>query len=113
MSANLKDQVLAGIMWNTVARIGQQSVQFAISVILARLLLPDDFGTIGMILVFTSFVGMFADAGFGSAVVQRSHITDLHLQSVFWFNVADATGTSTTLVSNNVRRPNSSVTSTR
>ena len=88
MSANLKDQVLAGIMWNTVARIGQQSVQFAISVILARLLLPDDFGTIGMILVFTSFVGMFADAGFGSAVVQRSHITDLHLQSVFWFNVA-------------------------
>jgi O-antigen/teichoic acid export membrane protein len=88
MSANLKRQVLAGIMWNTVARIGQQSVQFALSVILARLLLPDDFGTMGMILVFTSFIGMFAEAGFGSAVVQRTHVSDRHLQSVFWFNVA-------------------------
>ena len=88
MSANLKHQVLAGVMWNTVACIGQQAVQFALSVILARLLLPDDFGSIGMILVFTSFIGMFADAGFGSAVIQQSHISDRHLQSVFWFNVA-------------------------
>ncbi len=88
MSANLKHQVLAGVMWNTVARIGQQAVQFALSVILARLLLPDDFGSIGMILVFTSFIGMFADAGFGSAVIQHSHISDRHLQSVFWFNLA-------------------------
>ena len=88
MSANLKNQVLAGVMWNTVARIGQQAVQFTLSVILARLLLPDDFGSIGMILVVTSFLGLFADAGFGPAVIQHSHISDRHLQSVFWFNVA-------------------------
>ncbi len=88
MSASLKHQVLTGVVWNTVARIGQQAVQFALSVILARLLLPDDFGSIGMILVFTSFVGMFADAGFGAAVIQHSHISDRHLQSVFWFNIA-------------------------
>ena len=88
MSANLKHQVFAGVMWSTVARVGQQVTQFALSVILARLLLPDDFGSIGMIVVFTSFIGMFADAGFGSAVIQHSHISDRHLQSVFWFNVA-------------------------
>jgi len=87
MSASLKGRVVSGILWSTAARVGQQVVQFGLSVILARLLMPDDFGSIGMILVFTTFMGIFADTGFGSALVQRSDITEYHIQSVFWFNV--------------------------
>ena len=88
MGHDLRDKTVTGVMWNTLARIGQQVMQFALSVILARLLLPDDFGTIGMVLVFTTFLGMFAEAGFGAVLVQRSSLSDLHVQSVFWFNVA-------------------------
>jgi len=87
MSANLKHQVFSGVMWNTVARIGQQVIQFGLTVILARLLLPADFGAVGMISVFITFMAMFAEAGFASALVQRTDISQLHTNSVFWFNV--------------------------
>ncbi len=88
MSDGLRNRIFSGVVWSIVARLGQQIMQFGLSVILARLLLPSDFGVIGMISVFTAFVGMFADIGFGSALVQRSEVTEQHIQSVFWFSLA-------------------------
>ena len=88
MSATLRHRVLAGVMWNSVARVVQQTMQFALSVILARLLLPDDFGAVGMIMVVITFMAMFAEAGFASALVQRTDISELHTDSVFWFSAA-------------------------
>lgn len=88
MSHDLRGQVLSGVLWNSLARLGQQALQFGFSVLLARLLLPEDFGTVGMILVFTGFVGMFADVGFSSALVQKRDLDQQQVQSVFWFNVA-------------------------
>jgi O-antigen/teichoic acid export membrane protein len=87
MSTNLKGQVFSGVVWNGIARIGQQVIQFGLSVILARLLLPADFGAVGMITVVTTFMAMFAEAGFASALVQRTHISELHTDSVFWFSM--------------------------
>lgn len=84
---DLKDKTVTGVLWNTVARVGQQVMQFGLSVILARLLLPDDFGAVGMVMVIVTFVGMVVDAGFGPALVQRAHISESHIDSVFWFNV--------------------------
>lgn len=49
--------------------------------------MPDDFGLIGMVLIFSGFARLFAEFGFGSALVQRSVITDLHTSSIFWINL--------------------------
>jgi O-antigen/teichoic acid export membrane protein len=58
------------------------------TVVLARLLLPSDFGLIGMIAVFSGFAALFVDLGFGAALVQRRDLDDRHLSSAFWLNVA-------------------------
>ncbi len=87
MSHDLKEKAVTGVMWNTVARIGQQVMQLGLTAILARLLLPDDFGAVGMIVVVITFLGMFLEAGFTAALVQRTHISELHTDSVFWFTV--------------------------
>jgi PST family polysaccharide transporter len=62
-------------------------VHFIISVILARLLFPKDFGLIGMITVFTGFAGMFASLGFTGAIIQKHFVEDIHLSSCFWIEV--------------------------
>ncbi len=84
---NFKQQVANGVLWSTLARVGQQFVQLGISIYLARLLAPEAFGLVGMIAVFTGFAGMFTDMGFGSALIQKSDITEQHIQSVFWLNL--------------------------
>ena len=81
---SLRERVIIGIGWTTLNRISQQGLKFAISVLLARLLTPEAFGLVGMIVVFTGFASLFADAGFGAALVQREEIEERHLSSVFW-----------------------------
>lgn len=83
----LKQQVLSGVLWSSLARMSQQVMQFGLSIVLARLLLPEDFGTIGMVMVFVGFAGLFVDAGFGSALIQREELTNRHIHSVFWLNI--------------------------
>lgn len=81
---SLRQKVISGIGWTTLNRISEKGLKFAISVLLARLLTPEAFGLIGMIVVFTGFASLFADAGFGAALVQREEIEERHLSSVFW-----------------------------
>lgn len=66
----------------------KQVLQFAISVGLARLLNPEDFGLMGMVVVFTGVATLFADLGLGSALVQKSDLDEAHLSSVYWLNLA-------------------------
>jgi PST family polysaccharide transporter len=84
----LKDQAIAGIEWTAGARVAKLILQFIISVILARLLSPKDFGLIGMIVVFTGFAALFSEMGLGAALIQRKVIEERHLSSIFWLNIA-------------------------
>jgi O-antigen/teichoic acid export membrane protein len=84
---SLYREAIRGVAWTTVGRTLAQLVSFGITVVLARLLTPADFGLLGMGLVFTGFVSMFGELGFGAALVQRTDITEAHLSSVFWLNV--------------------------
>jgi PST family polysaccharide transporter len=84
----LKDQAILGIEWTAGARVAKLILQFIISVILARLLTPKDFGLIGMIVVFTGFAALFGEMGFGAALIQRKVIEERHLSSIFWLNIA-------------------------
>jgi len=83
----LKDRAIIGIQWSAGARIAKQILQFVISIVLARLLTPKDFGLIAMIVVFTGFATLFSKMGFGAALIQRKKIEERHLSSIFWFSI--------------------------
>jgi len=85
--STLKAQVSSGLFWSAGARIGQQFIQFGFSVVLARLLSPGDYGLLAMVMVFTGFAAMLADAGFGSALVQKPDLGEEHVHTVFWVTV--------------------------
>ena len=73
--------------WSTLEILARYGVQFLVMVILARLLTPDDFGLIAMLLVFTSIGTLLVDSGFGAALVQRQHTTADDETTVFIFTV--------------------------
>jgi O-antigen/teichoic acid export membrane protein len=84
---NLRHRTITGLTWSGAAQFGRQIIQFVVSVILARLLTPNDFGLVSMIIVFTGFAELFSDVGFGAAIIQRAELDLRHLNSVFWTNV--------------------------
>ena len=68
MSNSLRTKTARGISWSFLERGGQLGIQFAISIILARLLLPEQFGLIAMLAIFTAVAQSLIDSGFGSAL---------------------------------------------
>ena len=76
-----------GIGWSGISRFIQLLFQFGITAILARLLTPNDFGLLAMVVVFTSFVTIFRDFGLTAALIQCKGVTEEHLSSSFWINI--------------------------
>src|SRR5688500_4113872 len=81
---SLTGRTAVAIGWVAGARAAQQVLQLALSLFLMRLLGPEAFGLIAMVLVFTGFAGMFSEIGFGSALIQRQQVTEVHYSSAFW-----------------------------
>jgi len=81
---------LNGMMWSFAGKFSAKAVQFCFSVILARLLCPADFGLVGMITVFLVFCEIFADCGFGPALIRKQNRTEDDYATVFWFKTAIA-----------------------
>ncbi len=85
---DFRNKTITGIGWNVIAQVGRQGMTFIIGVILARLLSPEVYGLIGMVLLFSGFANVFLDFGFGSALVQKQNADQEHYSSVFWLNLA-------------------------
>ena len=85
---NLKQKSIKGLLWDFIGRIGLQGVGFFVSIILARILAPEDFGLLAIIMVIISLASVFLDFGFSTALIQRSEVNDSHYASVFYLNVA-------------------------
>ena len=81
-------QVKSAFVWSALERFVQQGVQLAIGVLLARLLSPADFGVVGMLSVFFATASACAETGFGSALVQRSQLSEDDTTSCFYLNIA-------------------------
>lgn len=81
-------KILIGFFWRFAERCGAQGVMFIVSIVLARLLLPEDYGTIALITVFTTILQVFVDSGLGTALIQKKDADDLDFSSVFYFNFA-------------------------
>jgi O-antigen/teichoic acid export membrane protein len=84
---HLKDTTIRGIAWTGSAQFLRIALQLGVTTVLSRLLVPSDFGLVGMVAVFTGAARLFADLGLGAAIVQRQDLVEDHLSSVFWCNV--------------------------
>lgn len=82
-----KMDVYASVRWSALSKYGTQGMQFAISMVLARLLAPEYFGLLGMAMVITGFVQIFKNLGFNSAIVQRKQLSHDLLSTLFWVNL--------------------------
>lgn len=87
MTEQLKSKTLNALSWSFVESIGARGVQFVIGIVLARLLLPEQFGLIGMLAIFMAVAQAFVTSGFGAALIQKRHPTLIDTCSVFYFNI--------------------------
>jgi len=87
MSDGLGRTAVRGVVWSGGGQLARQAIQLPVSILLARLLVPGDFGLVGMTLVFVTLAQLLADFGLGSAIVQASSVTRTTLVSCFWANV--------------------------
>lgn len=81
-----RKSVFTNLIWRFAERCGAQLVTFIVSVVLARLLLPEDYGTIALVTVFTTIMQVFVDSGLSTALIQKKDADDLDFSSVFYFN---------------------------
>lgn len=84
-----KTLVLKGVFWNGAQLVINQSFAFIVKLVLAKLLLPEQFGLIGMAAVFTGFVQVLTDLGFGAALIQRKdeQLQPVHYHTAFWTGI--------------------------
>jgi len=85
--SDLKKKAIHAVTWTFIEAIGLRCVQFVVGIILARLLLPEQFGLIGMLTIFIAVAQAFMDSGFGAALVQRQNVTEKDINSIFYFNI--------------------------
>ena len=81
-------KVFSNLIWRFLERCGSQGVSFVVSIILARLLVPEDYGAIALVTVFTAILNVFINSGLGTALIQKKDADDLDFSTVFYFNVA-------------------------
>ena len=86
--SSLKTKTISGLTWSFIDNIAQKGLTFIIGIILARLLLPEEFGIIGMITIFIAVSTSFINSGFGSALIRKQKCTDTDYSTVFYFNLA-------------------------
>lgn len=81
------EKVLSNLIWRFLERCGAQGVAFIVSIVLARLLAPEVYGTIALVTVFMTILNVFVDSGLGNALIQKKDVDDLDFSTVFYFNI--------------------------
>lgn len=84
----LKSIVAKGAVWTLMEKLSTQVVGFVVGMVLARLLTPNDYGTVALTAIFFAVAGVLVDGGFGNALIQKKDADDLDFNSVFYLNVA-------------------------
>ncbi|MGN9056331.1 lipopolysaccharide biosynthesis protein [Bariatricus sp. HCP28S3_A7] len=82
-----KLKVLAGLSWRFGERILAQMVTFVVSIVLARILAPSDYGAIALVMSFITIANVFVTSGFGNALIQKTDADDIDFSTMFFFNV--------------------------
>ena len=80
---SLKNKAISGVMWSGIERFSTQGVQFLIELLMARLLLPSDYGLIGMLAIFIAISRTLIDSGFSNALIQKTNCNQDDYSTVF------------------------------
>lgn len=84
---SLKNKAITGIAWNTIQKFAVQGISFVIGIILARILMPADYGLIGMLAIFFGISELFVESSFSSALIQKIDRTEVDYSTIFYFNL--------------------------
>ena len=87
MSSELKKKAVSGVAWTSVERFSQQIIQFVIGIAIARVLMPSDYGVVGMTAIFFAIANTFIDSGFGNAIIQKKDRNEDDYATCFYFNI--------------------------
>ena len=89
---NDKNRVFSNVIWRFFERCGAQVITFILTTVLARLLAPEEYGTVSLVVVFTSVMQVFVDSGMGNALIQKKHADEVDFSTVFYFNAVTSVG---------------------
>lgn len=92
MAMGLKEKVFSNFIWKACERYLSSIVQFIVSIVLARILMPEIYGTIALINVFIAILQVFIDSGLGNALIQKKDADDTDFSTVFYFNIVLCVG---------------------
>lgn len=85
--SNSKEVVAKNLFWKILERIGSQAVTLVVSVVLARLLEPEAYGTVALVTMFTTVLQVFVESGMATSLIQKKNADDVDFSSMFYFNV--------------------------
>lgn len=91
MAQQLRDKVVSGVAWSAAEKVGSMLLQMVVSIVVARLLMPEDFGVLAILTFFTALSTLFVDSGFSQTLIRKSEPTESDYKSVFIFNLVVAT----------------------
>ncbi len=83
----IKQKAISGVRWNLINQVLDQGTKLVSTIVLARMLMPEDFGLLGMVVVILNFLAVFFEMGFGTALIQKEEVTQKDYDTIFWFNV--------------------------
>ena len=83
-----EESVAGGLFWKLLELLGAQGIQFVVALLLARLMTPAEYGTIGLIMIFITLANVFVQSGFATALIQAERVEEADFSSVFWISLA-------------------------
>ncbi len=89
---SVKEQAAKSVIWSAVERFSVQGIQFVLGIIIARLLLPTDYGVVAMLSFFMAVAQAFIDGGFANALIQKKNPREEDYSTVFYFNIFVSVG---------------------
>lgn len=89
--SSLRKEAIKGMSWSAVEKFASQAITFILGIVMARLLMPSDYGIIGMLSIFMAIASTIADSGFGSALIQKPKKTREDYSTFFLFNLGIST----------------------
>ena len=99
-----KAKIISSLLWSLMQRSGVQGIQLIITLILARILLPEDFGLVVIVTIFNTLAIIIVQSGFTTGLIQKKEIDNVDLSSIFYINVLCSrhNGTSIIIIRNNL-----------
>lgn len=87
MIESKNNKTMSGFIWKLLERFGVLGIQFVLQIVLARILTPEHYGTLSIMLIFTTLANVFIQQGFNTSLIQNKNVTEDDYSSVFWVSI--------------------------